>query len=129
MKKKLPPTVLDVALEERRKEIQNTFLDDWTSDQFSIVEKAIARHFSNKVIKTLHGNHQPRRHSFNSIGEILGLAYTSSSNYAGYWVCNTDAYNDKYPGYNYIGFAMSKVENKCYAILWDKDENEIIINL
>jgi len=79
-------------------------------------------------MQTLHGNYPEMYLGWQAISERLGLAYTSSSSYAGYWVCNTEAYNDKFPGYHYIGFALSS-DGKGYAILWNEKENEIIIPL
>lgn len=105
-----------------------SFIQEWTPAQFKAIEKAISRHFSFKQIRTLHGNYPAFYMGFKALGEIMGLAYTSSSSYAGYWICNTEVYNDKYPGYNYMGFAIS-TKGKYYAILWDKNENEIILPL
>lgn len=127
------PTLLETALEKKRKETEKTFLKEWNIDQFKKMEKAIAGHFSMVDIHTATTRYVvPNFHSikkrFESVGDILGLAYTSSSSYAGYWVCNIEAVNFKYPGYHYVGFAMDD-KNKCFAILWDKDENEIIISL
>lgn len=118
-------TVLDIALENKAAETKQTFLNDWTPEQFKAIEKAIRLHFANKEIKTLHGDYVPYYRGFNALDEIMGFAYTSSSLCAGYWICDTDVYSPKYPGYHYIGFALNN-ENKAFAILWDKDENEIL---
>jgi hypothetical protein len=133
MKSKLPPTLLEIGLEEKRKEIQNSFLLEWSREQFTIVQTAISKHFLGDGIITETTRHLiPKLRSYNSIFDcidrVLGLAYTSSSSYAGYWVCNVTAINPKYLGYHYTGFALSS-DNKAYAILWDKEENEIIIPL
>lgn len=126
-------TILDTALAEKRKETEKTFLKEWNIDQFKNMEKAIAKHFSGIDIHTATTRYVvPNFHSikknFESVANILGLAYTSSSMYAGYWICNIEAINFKYPGYHYVGFAMDD-KNKGFAILWDKDENEIILPL
>lgn len=124
--KKNNPTVLDTALEQKRKATERTFLKEWTPDQFKGMEKVISRHFSGKEMKTRHGNYPALFLSFAAVGDRIGLAYTSTSKYAAYWVCNTEVHNWKFPGYHYIGFALG-TNRKGYAVLWDKDENEIII--
>lgn len=125
---KLTPTYLDIAIAEKNKSLQAEFLKELNPEQFKTIQKAIAVHFSKGEIKTHNAVFPHVKRSFNQIDMIMGLAYTSSSSYAGYWVCNTEVYNDKYPGFNYIGFALSQ-DGKAYGILWDKDENEIIIPL
>lgn len=128
-------TLLDVLVNNAAAQIRKTFLKEWSIDQFIIVEKAISKHFVSTGInvtntKTRHliPNLRDLKQRFENIDNVLGLAYTSSSSYAGYWVCNVEAQNDKYPGYHYTGFAMG-AGNKVYAVLDDKDENEIILPL
>lgn len=107
---------------------ETKFLQEWTPGQFKGMEHAIAAHFSGKPMETNRGKYPAMYLGWNAINDRLGLAYTSSSNYAGYWACNEDAINKDYPDYRYIGFAISKGGKYC-AILWDKDENEVIISL
>lgn len=125
---KLPPTSLDIAIAEKNKSLKVGFLKQWTPQQFKMIESKIASHFREKEIQTLHGNYNPSFRTFDKLDEIMGIAYTSSSSYAGYWICNTEVYKAIYPGFHYIGFALSQ-DGKAYGILWDKDENEIIIPL
>ena len=101
-------TVLDTALEQIRKSI--TLKKEWADYDFKKVQRKIAIHFFK---------------SYDYCNNWLGLAFTSSSDVAAYWVCNIDLTSGKYPNYKYIGFAMDENE-KVYAILWDKDENEIL---
>lgn len=125
---KLSNTLLDTAIAEKNKSLKMSFLLQWNDDNFKTIQKAIRNHFWGKEIKT-HREHHPARYlNFAGLDQLLGLAYTSSSSYAGYWVCNTEVYNDKYAGFHYIGFALGEDGNG-YGILWDKDENEIIVNL
>lgn len=121
-------SILDEGLEQMRRQLQSTFLKSWDEKQFKTMRGAIANHFSGDRLLTLRGNYPLIKWSFDGIDRILGLAYTSSSSYAGFWVCNTEAYNPKYPGYKYVGFALNK-DNKAFGILWDEEENEIIIGL
>ena len=121
-------TVLGTVLNDKAAAIKEAFLKEWTPQQFKRMETAIATHFANKPINTHHGKHEARIRTFKVLGEIMGFAYTSTGDYAGYWVCNTAVYNDKYQGYDYTGFALT-ADNKPFAILWDAEENEIIIPL
>ena len=107
---------------------QTIFLKDWTPKQFDLMQRAIKRYFTRSAC-TLKTNNGIVMFSildnYDSIADVLGLAYTSSSSMAGLWICNVDAEHIyKYEGYRYIGFVM---DNDCnaYALLWDKDENEI----
>ncbi len=104
-----------------------SFLKDWTPAIFTKMQKRISAHFSGKPMSTTHGNYPEMYLSWTAVSDRLGLAYTSSSSYAGYWICNTEVYHDEYPGYKYIGFAMAN--RRPVAILWDKDEKELIITL
>lgn len=103
-----------------------TFLQSWEISQFSKMERRIADHFSDRYILTLHGNYPPGNRSFHELAVIMGFAYTSSSLYAGYWVCNTDVYDERYPGYHYNVFAIG-IDGNYYAVLKDNNENEIVI--
>jgi hypothetical protein len=105
-----------------------TFLNEWTPEQFNIMQLAIRYYFKNKWLRTRHGNHFFNYPKFAKLGEILGLAYTSTGVWACYGVCNTEAYFDLRNVYQYSYFVMDK-NNHCYAILQDKDENELVITL
>jgi hypothetical protein len=58
--------------------------------------------------------------------DYLGLAYTSSSSWAGLWPCNVDVYADTEKSFTYGGFGMDMGGN-CIAWLTDHDENEMYI--
>lgn len=105
-----------------------TFLKEWTPKQFKAIEKKIATHFSGKAMNTLHGKYPAMYLNFVALDDRLGLAYTSSSSYAGYWICNTEVKSNQHPEYKYVGFAIGK-DDKYYAVLQDKDENELIVEL
>lgn len=70
---------------------------------------------------------EPR--SIEDMETMLGLAYTSSSDYAALWLCNA-GYLHPYNrvGYSYHGFAVN-TDGDVIGVAWDKDENEIFINL
>lgn len=106
-----------------------TFLKEWTPAQFKYVEKAITRFINSRYWETHHSpNADPfiiaQAKTFNKIADILGLAYTSSSNFAGYWTCNTDLYLDNAHNWRLIGFGHDK-NSFTHAIFWDEKENEI----
>ena len=105
-----------------------TFLKEWTEREFTKIQNAISGHFSGKNMRTHHGNYPAMYLDWKAISDRLGLAYTSSSDYAGYWICNTNVESNDYKGFKYIGFAISE-KGRYYAILWDKDENEKLILL
>ncbi len=123
--------ILNDTLQADYKAISATFLKEWTPAQFTQIQRAIAKYFKGKTIECKTGRPGSNFYTFKTyegVNEVFGLAYTSSGDYAGYWVCNVAALSPKYTGYKYEGFAIG-ADNKCYAILWDKDENEIIIPL
>ena len=113
MKTTTNETVLDLVLERKRKEFNKVVLREWNEKQFKEKERKISLRFDS---------------TWESISEGLGLAYTSSSSYAAYWVCNLKLYLHKYPSFYYKCFAIGSNE-KYYAVLWDKDENELIIEI
>jgi len=102
----------------------------WTKDQFVEIEKAIVKHlrYQWRTYEDGRGRHRVQFKGWDHITEIIGLAYTSSSSYAGYWITNVTLRHPQYPDYRYIGFSISH-DNKYYAILWDSKENELIIQL
>jgi hypothetical protein len=97
---------------------------EWKPEDFKKMEKTITDHFKRVGIMLEKGEYMPS--SFESVSNCLGLAYTSSSSYAMYSVCNVYAYLDFGHIFKYEAFGID-THNNCYAILWDKDENEIII--
>ena len=108
--------------------VKITFLNEWTPAQFTKMELALRAYFKSRMLITRHGNHFFNYPKFSKLDEILGLAYTSTGIWACYGVCNTEAYFDLKKVYQYSYFVMDKDEH-CYAILQDKDENELIIAL
>jgi len=118
-------TRLDAAIQEKTQQIKPGFLKEWKSEDFKTVEAAIVNHFRKMEIKTYHGNYPLQYRGFKKLGEIMGFAYTSTGDYAGYWVCNTEVLSPKYEGYQYTGFALTE-DKKPFAILWDAEENEIL---
>jgi hypothetical protein len=103
-----------------------TFKQEWTEQDFRTVKNAIKRHLLCKELDTHKG--KAMAYTFEQLDNILGLAYTSSSAYAMYGICNVNLKHPFYPEYRYFCFALS-VEGEVFAELWDKDEKELYIKL
>lgn len=127
-------TLLDIAFEEKQAKINKNFLQEWQpfDKMYAQVKAAIYKHFSRK-----HYEWQPTHeagskrtfvlYTFNQINELLGLAYTSTSDYAGLWVCN-GGYLWADDTHYFAGFAIN-TDNEVIAIAHDYEENEIYIKL
>lgn len=114
---KQEPILKDTSKEPR-------FRLEWSERDFTNIQKAITAHFKRTGINLEKGQYILR--TWQGIDQTLGLAYTSSSSYAMYSVCNVNAYLDFGHKYRYVCFGID-LHHSNYAILWDKDENEIII--
>lgn len=106
--------------------------EEWKDADFKAMKQALKNFFLFKSLQTKDG--VKILYTYNDLENLLGLPYTSSSKFAGVWVTNTELYSNDFSGcnfslYHYIGFAITEQGNKCAAILWDKDENEILIEL
>jgi hypothetical protein len=101
-------------------------LKEWSEADFKRMKQALKSEYLFKPLHTHHGTQTA--YTFADLKRILGLPYTSSSNYAGQWVTNTELDADGLPGFHIIGFAISEA-GKCVAICWDKDENEKLIQI
>jgi hypothetical protein len=119
-------SILDTAIAEKNKSLSASFKKEWNEADHKRMKQALKKAFVMKMIPTKDGSRTI--YTYAQLTELLGLPYTSSSAYAGLWVTNTEAYNTKYPGFHYIGFAITE-DNKCYGILWDAEENEVLIQL
>ena len=104
------------------------FVGEISDKQAKGLKRAISAHFAWTTLNTNNGVKNFVTPNYDQVSEFLGLAYTSGSSYAGYWVCNVDAENTHVPGFRYIGFTVGQ-DGGYYAILWDKDENEKILPL
>lgn len=121
-------TVLDIATEEKNKQTEAKLLKEWKPEHFKFMQLAIISHFNYKYFSGRHCHYQPEYRGWQRLSEIFGFAYTSSSDFAGYWVCNDEIVTSKYPGFHYVGFVMAETGEK-YALLMDNKENDIYITL
>jgi len=101
---------------------------EWTPSDFKTAQKAIVKFINSRYWETLHTPDSTpfcNAKSYSSISDILGLAYTSTSDYAGLWSCNTQLYLDTLHVYNLVGFAIGS-GSFVFAIFQDDNEKEII---
>jgi hypothetical protein len=98
--------------------MKTSFLTTWDNKQTAQVEKQIKKYLNSRFFEYSQGYTSDLYNS-------LGLAYTSSSSYAGLWICNIELYFDCEQKYKFIGFALGS-GGFVFAICWDNEENEII---
>jgi|SRR5690242_1577733 len=103
------------------------FKSEWTKEDFSKVQKEIRKHFAHKSVTLHNGKRVTFGNTFKAIDQVLGLAYTSSSSYAMFGVCNVQAIHGT-SVYHYSHFAMTET-GKVFAVLNDKWEKELLIEL
>lgn len=109
--------------------MKTEFLKEWSADQLARVKKSIRKFIVSRYWETHHSPDADPfiiagNNSYAGIDEILGLAYTSSSEFAGLWPCNTQLYLDNAHKFHLAGFALDK-NSFVHAIWWDNEENEI----
>lgn len=106
------------------------FIPEWTPYQFKMMERAIAANFRGTTLRTKHGDYYFPNvgTTFKRVDNVLGLAYTSTGIWACYGVCNTEPYFDMDNLYQYSYFVIGE-DGKYYAILEDKDENQLVIEI
>lgn len=113
---------------ETAPEISDMFLPEWTNPLFNAMDKALIKHFKGKVLVTSDTGDEIPRSAFQDCAEIFGLAYTSSSSYAGYFCTNRDVYFDAAKQWRYHSFAIG-IDRFFYAVIKDKAENFIVFKL
>lgn len=105
--------------------MKTTMKKEWSDGEFKAVERAIFKLFKGNI-STLHGNHFIT--SFGQLNTVLGLAYTSSGQYAILGICNTNIWLDLERKFRYEMFCLGR-DGNIYAELWDAEENEIYIKI
>lgn len=109
---------------------------EWTDQETEKVEKSIREWLSNltfsaRIRRGINSTEYflPPLKTEEQMNNLLGLAYTSSSEYAGLWVCNVELIV-KHDGKRYFvqGFAMDNYGN-IYAVCHDKKENDNYITI
>ena len=114
--------------------INKTFLKEWKpfGQLNKKAERAILKHFNNKIYQFQPSHDKSkltyfRPHTFEQVSNLLGLAYTSSGDYAGLWVCN-GGYLLANDTHHFSGFVINEA-GQVVAIADDENENEIFIVL
>ena len=108
MKRKSNKSILDNTVQEPK------LKEEWTSLDFTRIKQKICLHFQKP---------------YKMVCSWLGLVYTSTSAYAGLWVCNKDEPHKKYKGFRYYGFAISEDGKSFYSVLKSTDETYMYVKL
>lgn len=102
---------------------------EWSAKDFKTVETAIAAYFRKTYVSCLHDDATGKlcaAKSFNQYDSIFGFAYTSTSMFAMYSICNTEVYFDYAKQWHFVCFGLADGNSGfVYALLHDEDENEI----
>ena len=109
--------------------MKTELIKSWDNKQVSFVKKQITKYLNSRYFETFHSKDSTPFYcckSFSDFDNVLGLAYTSSSDCAGLWICNTDLYLDASHTQKIIGFGLDKY-SFVYLICWDDKENEMLI--
>ena len=127
-------TLLDIAFDERQSKINTKFLKEWQPfDKLNkMVQRKIVTHFMNNTYKwqPTHDKKDTKYFiypTFQQIDSLLGLAYTSTCDYAGLWVCN-GGYLWYGNDHHFIGFAINEL-NQVIGIADDMNEKSIYVIL
>jgi hypothetical protein len=114
--------------------VNTNFLKEWQPfDKLNkMVKRKILTHFINNVynFQPTHDKTQLKPFhpvTFSQVDNILGLAYTSTGDYAGLWVCN-GGYLQADKDHHFIGFAIN-TEGEVIAIADDENEKSIYIKI
>lgn len=105
------------------------YLQSWTDKQTKAVEKVILSFLKSRNFFSRKSNNMPLFSfckTFTHCDNLIGFAYTSSSECAGLWVCNDEIYIDVKKQYIIKGFIMD-AQNIVYVYCTDTNENELII--
>ena len=108
------------------------FKPDFSESDFKNIKLAIRKFCLSRKFESMHTKPGwfafDGLQSYNQISDYLGLAYTSSSSYAGLWACNTELYLDLSRKFKLDGF-VAGVDGFFYAVFSDVNEDELIIRI
>ena len=100
------------------------FKESWTEADTKLAKKKIVGMFHKNAYQSKKLNRKFSAATFYQIEQQLGVAYTSSSSYAGLWICNDEIFLDG--DIKLISFAISE-DNIICSVWWDSEEKETII--
>jgi len=113
------------------KEVNTNFLKEWSAKDFTKVKRAIWAHFSVSKYTYIDDHSAPAKPlqvwNYEQLDSLLGLAYTSSGDYAGEWVCN-GVYLMAIDTHHCTG-SMINEKGQVVASVEDENENTIFIEL
>jgi hypothetical protein len=116
----------DTRLIETTQVDKPTLKEVWSQDEFRLIELALKKFFNIQPNVIFNNEVQKPPTKWLSIQITYGLAFTSSSEFAAYWVCNGDLlYNDLY---KVKGFGIGD-DYLIYGIAKDNEENFIYFRL
>lgn len=113
---------------ELKSTIRDTFKKEWDEKELQSAKKSIVKYLGSRYFESHHSEGKYcflNCRTFSQFDNVLGMAYTSSSSYAGLFVCNTELYLDIDRKYKLDGFALGN-GGFVYAVWSDSDENEVI---
>lgn len=109
--------------------MKTTLLKEWNAQQFKNAEKQIFKFLSSRFFES---HQEENKHVFigcknyTEFSNVCGLAYTSSGDFAGLWVCNISLFLDTAQVYKIDGFAQDS-NGFVYAYCTDNEEKELLI--
>lgn len=108
--------------------MKTNLLPEWDNQNFKKAQKDILKHLKDRKHKISTSGEKsvfvPKR--WEDVENTLGLAYTSSSMCAGYWVCNVTLWASD--GKEITGFAITDA-GQTVALVSDMGNKDEIINL
>lgn len=108
--------------------MKTTFKKEWTNEDFKTAKKAITKFLNSRYFETYHSPDATpfcACKTFEDFDGILGTAYTSTSSYAGLWVCNTNLFLDNEHTFKLDGFAIGS-GGFVFAVWSADNEKELI---
>lgn len=108
---------------------KDTFKTEWSEKEQKAVERIILIYLKSRDFYSYKSPDKPcltTCKSYTDINNTIGLAYTSSSSYAGLWVCSDNLYLDIDKTFHLKGFILDN-NNVVYAIWVNSDENYLYI--
>lgn len=118
-----------------REEVNTDFLKEWSNwgkpSDHRKVNKAILNHFTTHNYTYIDDHCKTAKpftvYNMDTIENMLGLAYTSSGDYAGLWVCN-GIYVMATPTHHFTGFMINSL-GEVVASVENENEDTIFIKL
>lgn len=107
---------------------QINLLKEIPESDMGMLEERIYNFISSRVFTTFktHGDALGYCSTFDGYDKKLGFAYTSTSSFAGLWICNDTLFLDCEQGVRILGFAMTSA-HMAVAVCETEDEDMFYI--